>query len=45
MQLPTIAKRLIELFNLSPQAASKYRMALRASPLAGQMEFDELEAA
>ena len=36
LTLPSIAKKLIEQFNLNPGAASKYRMAIRASKLAPQ---------
>jgi hypothetical protein len=41
LTLPSIAKKMIEEFNLSPGAASKYRMAIRASKLAPQaLAFD-----
>jgi hypothetical protein len=46
MQLPAIAKKLIEQFNLSAGAASKYRMAIRASKLAPRaLSFDGAIAA
>jgi hypothetical protein len=46
MQLPGIAKKLIEQFNLSAGAASKYRMAIRASKLAPRaLSFDGAGAA
>jgi hypothetical protein len=38
LQMPTLAKQIIEKFNLNPGPASKYRMALRASALAPQLE-------
>lgn len=37
LQLPALAKKLIGDFNLNPGPASKYRMALRASPYASQL--------
>lgn len=36
--LPTLAKNLIEEFNLTPAPASKYRMAMKSSALAAQIE-------
>lgn len=46
MQLPAIAKKLIEQFNLSAGAASKYRLAIRASRLSARaLSFDGAGAA
>jgi hypothetical protein len=46
-QLPALGKQMIETFNLNPGPASKYRMALRASALAPQVQgfIDEDEEA
>ena len=40
LALPSLAKKVIAEFNLSPGAASKYRMAIRASHLMKQIPAD-----